>query len=312
MKTIFIKTAVVLFISFVAISPVYCITPTDTIKSIPFYENWSSASFSTNGWTFPGGQLNWFMLTTGGLPSPCAKFMGIPWLTNYSGVLESPWIDAQQLTCDYIYVDFDLRMEAVQYTETEKFRMEVEIGNNVDTLCATNNNDMFILNCEAGIWQHFHLNLFTVVKSLFKLRFIAYGQNSQYISGWSLDNIAVTSKCKPPRKFSIEETGQCGGASCSAHLTWSPPVCGKNSTLMQFVYDDGSAEEGYAFWPGQNASYGNRFVLSQAYWGYIISADLWFWYNPAHGDDMLTVDIYDSTRALIGSSDPFAVPDSNG
>ncbi len=311
MKNLYIKSVFALLLVLGTSNAAFCSVLTDTIKSIPFNEDWASSSFTTNSWTFPDGQGNWYMLTSSGLPAPCAKFMGIPPLTNYTGILESPWFDATQLTCDYIYLDFDLRLEAVQYTQTEKIRVEIEMGTNLDTMCTVNNSDMFILNCEAGIWQHFHLNLLSVVKSLFKVRFIAFGENSAHISGWSVDNIAVTSKCKPPRKFLIEESGQCGIGSCTAVLTWSPPVCGKNSANIQFIYDDGSAEEGYAYWPGQSGSYGNKFKLSPVYSGYLNSADLWFFYNPDHGSDMLTVDIYDSTRTLIGSSDPFAVPDSN-
>jgi hypothetical protein len=111
--------------------------------------------------------------------------------------------------------------------------------------------------------------------------------------------------------LAIEETGQCGSSPCSAVLTWSPPVCGTNSHQMNFIYDDGSAETGEAFNPPWSGWLGNKFPLTPDYIGFLNSFDIYFLYNPAHGNDLLTLDVFDSTHTLIGSSEPFPVPDSN-
>ncbi|MCX6249535.1 MAG: T9SS type A sorting domain-containing protein [Bacteroidetes bacterium] len=304
MKTIYTKLLFIVILFLTYSSSLIFAFPSDTIKSIPFTENWGSGSFSTNNWTFPDGQSNWFLATTSGLPAPCARFMGIPWLTNYSFSLLSPWFDATQLTCDYVYLDFDLRVDKIQETGNEKFRAEVDLPSSSEMLLATNNSYEF--NCEAGYWHHYHINLAKAIKTLFRLRFIAYGENSANISGWYIDNIMVTSKQKPPRNFSIGENGQCGVSSCTALLTWSPPKCGVNAQTIEFIYDDGHAEEGAAGWSGSDCSFGNKFELSPGNTGFLVSFSAWFFKNPNQtGDDMLTVDVYDSTRVLIGSSEWF-------
>jgi hypothetical protein len=278
---------------------------TDTTKPIPFYENWNSGLFSTNNWSFPYMQGNWTITTRSGDTSLNAEFTGQPFQTNYINELRSEWLDATQLTCDYINLDFDMRSQATNLTGTEHLRVVIEMDTVADTLSTFSNN---ISN--QG-WKHHSLGLYMASARLFRIKFIAYGPNSANLIAWSLDNIAVTRKCKPPRALVIQNTGQCGFSSCQVRLSWTAPVCSGNSGIISFVYDDGTAENGMALMPGYLGWFGNKFPLSPDQHGCLSSFDLWFWYNPARGNDMLTIDVFDMNLTLLGSSAPFQVPDSN-
>ena len=78
---------------------------------------------------------------------------------------------------------------------------------------------------------------------------------------------------------------------------------------MQFIFDDGSAENGWAINPGYSQWIGNEFPIAATYQGVIQSFDVFFYYTPP-GPDMMTIDIFDATQTVVGTSDPFAQPDN--
>lgn len=282
-------------------SPVSATVSTDSTISIPFLENWESGSFTTNGWTFPYMQGNWTITTGSGDSSQNAKFTGQSSQTNYINELRSLWLDATQLTCDYIYLDFDMRLQSVNMTGTECLRIVLEFDTEADTLGTFTNNSI------GPGWNHYSFELYNASKKLFRIKFLAYGQNSANIIAWSVDNIAVTYKCKPPHAINIYYSGSCGSSSCEVTLSWISPVC---SGETSFIYDDGTAENGVAMYPGWVAWLGNKFPVSPDYEGFLTSFDIWFWTNPVHGNDMLTLDVFDMNMTLLGSSAPFIPPDS--
>jgi hypothetical protein len=78
---------------------------------------------------------------------------------------------------------------------------------------------------------------------------------------------------------------------------------------MQFIFDDGTAENGWAINPGWTSWIGNEFPIASTYQGVIQSFDVFFYYT-APGPDMLTIDIFDATQTVVGTSDPFNTPDN--
>jgi hypothetical protein len=78
---------------------------TEKEPNFPFTENWSSGSFTTQGWTFVPAQGNWRISTSAGNPAPSAEFYWSPSVTNYSNALTSVEIDAraalQNVTLEY-------------------------------------------------------------------------------------------------------------------------------------------------------------------------------------------------------------------
>ncbi len=299
MKTITLRFGLMVVVFLLLSSSAFSSNLTDTIQLLPFTENWESASFTTNNWSFPWMQGNWTILTSDGDPSPCAIFPGIPIQTNYIYALQTPYLDARSLVCDKIYLDFDLKFHCITSTGTEWFRIFLNVDTNRYTyLTLTNTGDYD--------WQHFRIHLAMAESKLFTIMFVASGTNSSYIDEWMIDNIKVSRECKPPKNLTTAVNGSCGKSNCQVYLTWQAPVCPSFTELTELIYDPGWAEDGVGMWTSGWA--GNEFPV-YGYSGIVKSFDLYFWYNPNHGTDQLTLDVFDQSHNLIGSSDPFTPPD---
>ncbi|MBN1199183.1 MAG: T9SS type A sorting domain-containing protein [Bacteroidales bacterium] len=303
MKAVFFSFSVILLIlTELFPTPLLAQSP-DTIKQIPFIENWESASFDTNDWNFPYMQGNWTIMTTEGNPEPCAVFTGTPSKTNYIYALQSPWLDASQLTCDKISLSFDLKLENVNPTGLEHFRIELLTDTMTRTLCSYQNTTSFA-------WQSVLLNISSVGNQVFRIRFIAQGGYSPSFTGWFLDNIQITHERNGPKNLEpYEAGGHCtlSDSTCIVGFIWEPPNCNPDFELVEFLFDDGSAENGWRLSEGFFGWLGNEFPIDPPITGIIQSVDLWWGYLPG-GSPSLTVDIFDGSRTLVGSSAPFDTP----
>ena len=282
--------------------PVSTEASTDTIASFPFVEDWSSLSFDTNGWTFPYTQGNWAISTGEGNPAPCAVFTGHPSNSNYIYTLESPVFDARGLTCDELYLCFDVQFNGVNFTGLEKLSVALI----VDT---SEFNLLTYRNTGPVSWNSDTLNIRKGAGHFFKFRFTAFGTLSSNFIDWGIDNISVFRKCKQPRDIIAWGHGVCTWSEslCYTTVTWLSPYCEFNSYVTTLMYDDGSAENGWAINPGYIAWMGNEFPLSTMEEGIIQSIDVWFGFNTTSAV-YLTIDIFDSQNTYVGSSEPFIPP----
>jgi hypothetical protein len=271
-------------------------TVTDTIKPLPFTENWSSGGFTANGWSFPWGQGNWQIDPAGGNPQPCVIFPGQPAQSNYISCMQTPWLDATDLTCDDIWLNFDLKLDNLQATGTEKFRVELQHDSVTRYLFIVDNDS-------TRDWRTINWKIPDAMGKMFRLRFIFYGQNSTYFSTWGIDNISVVRKCKTPENLAATASSHCD--PCFVTLWWMPPQCAPAGIPMNFYWDDGTPETGYNQNPGIIGWLGNEFPVS-SYSGILESFDLYFINTAGSTSQWLTLDIFDSFHALIGSSGPFS------
>jgi Secretion system C-terminal sorting domain len=279
------------------------LNPTDTIKSIPFIETWDSATFTANAWRFPYTQGNWAIASNAGNPSPCATFTGLPSTSNYIHALVSPWFDATGMTCDNFSLDFDLKLESLVNSGTEKFSVILE----TDSINYTLNT--WINNAGFG-WSTFHFDISIVFNKLFRVQFVTFGQYSDQISGWFLDNISVTRQCRVPLLLTGGANGSCDGGnskSCHVFLFWQPPRCNWQiySTILE--YDDGSAEDGLTiFSTNNNTKIGNLFPIDTWASGIIQSFNMEFQYEAGFTNPVTTtVTVYDMAYNILGVSPPF-------
>ncbi len=300
MKTKYILFMTVLFTLAFSVKPLSLIAANDTIAEFPFTEDWSSGSFATNGWTFPWGQGNWAISTGTGNPFPCAEFTGHPSNSNYIYALESPVFDARGLTCDELYLGFDMELDGINYTGMEKLKVTLITDTTEFVLYTYANSDPIT-------WRPEMLNIRRGAGHFFKVRFTAYGSLSTNISNWRIDNITVLRKCKKPSDLYSWSTGDCGVNNCYTTLVWSSPLCEQTGELWSLIYDDGSAENGWAINPGYTGWLGNEFPLPTIFAGTIQSLDVWFG-NALPGSEHLTIDIFDNSKNYVGSSDPFIPP----
>jgi len=104
----------------------------------------------------------------------------------------------------------------------------------------------------------------------------------------------------PPENFTA--TGQ----NTCIFLEWDSPQTGGGGTQVDYVLDDGSYENSWGIDPGNDAWTGNLFSAMDT--GEIVSFEVYGDENVAAGDMNVWVDVFDSDRNYIGSSNPFVIP----
>jgi hypothetical protein len=270
----------------------------DSIQTMPFTENWGSGTFTANSWTFLPTQGNWAISTTLGNPAPSAVYTVYPESLSYSYTLQSPWIEGRGLRCDFIYLDFDLKIETGSNSGLGLFTVQLIFDSVVKTI------HVFHDSASSG-WRHFRYSLSTAEGSLFRTYFKASGQGSPGTTRWLLDNISITRQCRPPRNLYSINGGVCDFNinHCRHNLSWSPPDC-SNVHLVDIIFDDGTYEI-QVFYNGGSAPVGNLFPVGPTMTGKLISFDVMLAATCITGST--SVDVYDTNYNLLGSSQPFEI-----
>ncbi|MFC2101633.1 carboxypeptidase regulatory-like domain-containing protein [Bacteroidota bacterium] len=265
-------------------------------RDLPFCETWDQASFDYNEWTFGPDQGNWSVTTAAGNPAPSADFGWVPLVTDYSNALISPTLNAGPWNCATLWLDFDWKLVDRNATGNEYLTVEaLWSGTWHEVAEFANNGDV--------AWTSEHIDITGGGGKAVKVRFTANGDNSEDILHWYVDNICVYGICNAPVDLELSYQSQ-----NNVTLSWTAPECtsGGGGTVMQFIFDDGTAENGWAINPGFLAWMGTEFPIDPSMAGVVQSVDVWFgWAAGAPG---LTVDIFDGSQNLVGSSDPFTTP----
>ena len=265
-------------------------------RPLPFYEPWDQALFSYNDWTFAPVQGNWVMNSGLGNPAPTADFSWQPMIYDYSYALESPILNAGPWTCAALWFDFDYKLVDRNATGDEYLTVEVFYNGSWHEKAEYSNNG-------SVDWTSEHFDISSAQGKALRVRFVAHGAKSEDILHWYVDNIHVYGICNSP----VDLTGAVSGNNVT--LTWTPPTCegGGGGTPMQFMWDDGTAENGWAINPGYVAWIGNEFPIAATYDGVIQSFDVWFGFG-AGNSQTLTIDVLDGTQTIVGTSDAFTTP----
>lgn len=189
---------------------------------LPFNEEWNSATFIYQDWTFSPSQGNWSINTAFGDPTPCADFSWDPVVTNYSLSLVSPTIDATAWTCADIFCDFEYKLVDRNATGNEKLDIDIlKNGNWVNKLELANNGSVG--------WTLKHIDITTVKGKAFMVRFRANGVNSSDILHWYVDNIHIYGECHPPQTLTGHQN------QFTTTLTWLAPTCGGGGPTPQWI-----------------------------------------------------------------------------
>ena len=189
-------------------------------RQLPFYEPWSSGTFSYNDWRLIPSQGNWTVDVADGLPAPTASFKWQPPVVNYSYALESPVLNALQFNCAAIWLDFDLRLNDRNATGQEKLFVEAFYNNEWHRKAEIASNGNIP-------WTPWHVDISAARGKGFRVRFRAEGKNSSDILHWSVDNINVYPECYPASELEGEALGY------DIRLTWHPPLCSGGNLLNE-------------------------------------------------------------------------------
>ena len=137
---------------------------------LPFLEQWNLGTFETNNWTTDGS--NWTITGQEGNPLPSAEFTWDPILTNYESSLTSYPFQADSMTEGKIYLDFDIKLDAVVPTGNELLLVQVwnwesQVWATADTLS----------NIDGSFdWMAEHLDITSLAMGqIFKIRFSGPG-----------------------------------------------------------------------------------------------------------------------------------------
>ncbi|MEI6899347.1 MAG: T9SS type A sorting domain-containing protein, partial [Bacteroidota bacterium] len=278
--------------------------PTDAVCAtliygapLPSCEDWSSGAFVFNQWTFgTTGQGNWNIETGEGNPSPAADFSWQPIRNLYSYEMISKVYDASGWTCDTIWLDFDYQLVDRLMSGNEKLTVDVFFNYHWHNVMEYSNNG-------SVPWTSQHLDISGVNGKPFKVRFTASGNNSSDIFHWYVDNICVYGVGIGPDSFTAHLQGS------NVMLNWDSPPCDTvPGSLAWFIFDDGSMENAWGINPATNGWIGNEFPLSSTISGVIKSVEVLFWTNPSAGSDQLTIDFFDGSHTLVGSTNQFHPP----
>lgn len=156
-------------------------SPPMPVQSI-LEENWSSGSFTTNGWTVSGG-TNWSVSTGMGNPAPSAMFNWSPQVVNYHQYLTSKvmnGIDAPETRLQY-----DIYLSGFASTNVNTMAIEFWDGTSWVVLKTYSN-----MNGSLP-WTTEELSLPVTGNSSFRIRFHAAGEDSYDINNWNIDNIRI-------------------------------------------------------------------------------------------------------------------------
>lgn len=199
-----------------------------------FYEDWSSNSFSANGWSFPNGQSNWdvgLSYTPFSNNAPNAYFNWAPSINNYSVSLLSPTINASAYTGQTLTLTYLLQQNSYSQSTLEEFKVEYkDVASSTWTVLNAYDNTTISPFPGVENYSVVALPLPGVVGQNFQLRFTAFGMNSFNINGWGLDSIVVEApSCPASAALAIlGNSVVCDGvasvlnASGANSYTWTP------------------------------------------------------------------------------------------
>ncbi len=266
-------------------------------RPLPFCEDWSEGSFWYNRWTFDvTGPGNWIFNTSVGNAAPCADFSGLPAKTNYNFSIESPNIDGTAWTCATLWLDFHYKLVDKNKTSNEKLDIEVYYSN------SWHGKSEFMNNGNVD-WTDVSYDISEVKGRTFRVRFRANGANSADMQHWFVDNICVYGICTPPTYLMASPIGK------DVLLTWTPPVYKDIPSFWEwFIYDDSVWENRWSINPGTSGWIGNYFPVPPNVNGNIEMVKCYFINDPNHGSARLTIDFFDDSHTLLGSTNNFDVP----
>jgi len=170
---------------------------------IPFFESFDS--FETNAWTVT--DTNWAIGEDEGTQGTVARFSGLPMLQRDS-YLNSYYLNSFGLTEGKLYLSYDVKLNDIVETKTEKIEFQMHVGNNPYTL-------QYFYNEGSFDWTNIKTDItHLALGKAFQLKIMAGCLISTNIDSWLVDNISVDRICQPPTELSTSNS------HIGNHLHW--------------------------------------------------------------------------------------------
>ncbi|MCK9292305.1 MAG: choice-of-anchor D domain-containing protein [Bacteroidales bacterium] len=152
-----------------------------TVYNLPFIETWDEGTFDHQDWTFDNFLYNW-RISGSGANAPYAQFMYQPRSYDYSSSLISPMININGFSNLVLSVDF--YFSGYMFTGTEHFKIFISDNDNwieLDSFSSTEDIEWETLTYDISSLQGTHT----------QIRFEAFGEDSDRINNWNVDNIKL-------------------------------------------------------------------------------------------------------------------------
>nr|NQU90236.1 carboxypeptidase regulatory-like domain-containing protein [Bacteroidota bacterium] len=165
------------------INPISLLFTFFTPYNLPFVEGWDSESFDTQQWSVAPDLGNWGVYTSNGNPAPCARFYWLPAATDYASNLQSFFLNGAG---DKIFVQFDLYLSNYSTSTLETLSFMVYDGLDWQLIETFDN--------QAGSFPFTTLSYDIsayAANNVFRIGFLAEGEDVYSINYWYLDNILV-------------------------------------------------------------------------------------------------------------------------
>ena len=215
--------------------------------SLPFIETWSSADFATNQWNTTAA--NWIIDSGNGLEEPSAAFSWSPQITDYQEYLTSWYLDATGIS--NVKFKFDMALNNYSIDAENLLIPQVWDGTSwqtIDTFSSFDNEG------DGYDWDTYVYDISAYASNrMFRIRFLAAGEDSYEINYWYIDNIVVEviPTTLPQPTLAIDYDGT------YVNLTWDT-VPGTDWYLIYSATDPYGAYNYLGYWP---ASYGTALSL---------------------------------------------------
>ena len=215
--------------------------------SLPFIETWSSADFATNQWNTTAA--NWIIDSGNGLEEPSAAFSWSPQITDYQEYLTSWYLDATGIS--NVKFKFDMALNNYSTDAENLLIPQVWDGTSWQTVATFSSFDN---EGDGYDWDTYVYDISAYASNrMFRIRFLAAGEDSYEINYWYIDNIVVEviPTTLPQPTLAIDYDGT------YVNLTWDT-VPGTDWYLIYSATDPYGAYNYLGYWP---ASYGTALSL---------------------------------------------------
>ncbi len=213
-----------------------------TVCALPFFEDWSDSSFTSNAWTFAPSQGNWRLP----YPSQIAEFYWTPHRSSpFQYALQTPVFSGKNKANVRVACDVTLNTSGLNRV----YRLDVgvrPVGGAWSTVASFTD-----VNGTAQ-WNGASVDITTAVAgNFFQVRFNVSGPNTTYLNYWRLDNIAVTADDAPMVEPVI--TSFAAGAG-RLQFQWTEAGLGCHHRILYDTRLDGTFRNGLTDYLAENGS----------------------------------------------------------
>lgn len=219
---------------------------------LPFNETFTTGLFETNKWTVNGG--NWHIAGQAGNPAPAAEFTYAPAVTGYDQSITSFYLIGTGITDGSVKLDFDLKHTLVNASETEVLAVEINNGNGWMQVAQ-------FKNTENLAWETKSIDVSSrAIGHVFRIRFVAKGENTLNINNWLIDNVHVYHVCEAPTNLVAEVNTP---HNDQIKLTWEGPNTPGPGISDWLFWDNGTNVDAIGLTGGGTFSVAVRFTPEQ-------------------------------------------------